>query len=86
MVSLIYLSSAIVSLCLAVHNMETFSSNTGEVHFEVLVHLLIYIVDNKNLGLKYYAKIEDAPLYDLLIQGRINTEKQLMVFSGYRFQ
>ena len=47
--------------------METFTSNTGEVHFEGLVHLLIYIRYNNNLGLKYYAKIEDAPLSELLV-------------------
>ena len=57
------------------------SSNTGKIHFEVLVHLLRYIIYNKNLGLIYYAKIEDAPLYYLLGQDRINYENQLMVFS-----
>ena len=46
----------------------TFSSNPGRVHFEDLVHLLRSIRDNNNLGLKYYSKIEDAPIYDLLRQ------------------
>ena len=44
-------------LCFAVHKKARFSSNTGKVHLEGLVHLLRYIRDNKNLGLKYYAKI-----------------------------
>ena len=56
-------------------------SNIGKAYFECLVHLLIYIRENKNLGLRYYAKIEDAPLSDLLIQSRINNENQLVVFS-----
>ena len=30
----------------------------------------------------YYAKIENSPIYDLLRQANINTENQLMVFSG----
>ena len=63
-----------------------FSSNTGKVHFEGLVQLFIYIRYNNNLGLKYYAKIEYAPLSDLLIQAGINTENRLVVFSDSRYQ
>ena len=43
--------------------------------------MLISIRENKNLGLKYYAKIEYALLSDLLRQDIINTENQLMPFS-----
>ena len=57
-----------------------FSSNPGNVHFEGLVHLLRYIRDNKNLGLKYYTEIEYAPLSDILRQARINTDNQFMMF------
>ena len=64
--SLIYLLSTRVDLSFAVHKLETFSSNHGKVHFEVLVHLLRYIRENKNLGLNYYSDINDAPLSDLL--------------------
>ena len=79
--SLIYLLSTIVYLCFSVHNLELFSSNPGKVHFEGLIHLLRDIRDNKNLGLKYYSKIEGAPLSDLLIHASINTDIQLMVLS-----
>ena len=70
-----------MDLCFAVHNLAKFSSNHGKVQFEGLVNLLKYITDNKNLGLKYYAKIEDAPISDLLRQASIKTDNQLMVFS-----
>ena len=50
-----------------------FSSNTGKVHFKGLVHLLIYIKENNNLGLRYYAKIDDVPLSDILRQALITT-------------
>ena len=56
------------------------------MHFEGLVHLLIYIGDKNTLELKYYAKIEDAPLSDLSRQDSIKTEKQLMVFYDSRCQ
>ena len=56
-----------------------FSSNTCKVHFEGFGHLLRYTRDNHNLGLRYYANMEDAPLFDLLKQARIKTDNQLMV-------
>ena len=55
--SMIYLLYKSVDLCFVVHKMEVFSSNIGKVHFEGLVQSLIYIRDNKNLGLRYYANI-----------------------------
>ena len=58
-----------------------FSSNTGKLHFEGLIHLLRYIRDKKNFGIKYHSKIEDAPISDLLIQAIIETKNQLMVLS-----
>ena len=71
----------IVCLCFAVHKLANFPSNPGRVHFEGLVHFLGYIMNNKNLGLKYYANIDDVPISDLLVQANIKTENQFMVFS-----
>ena len=62
------------------HKLAKFSSNPGKVHFEVLVHLLRYIRDNKTLCLKYYADINDSPVSDLLIQASMKTENKLMDF------
>ena len=62
------------------------SSNPGKEHFEELVHLSRYIRYNKTLGLKYYAGMNDAPVYELLRQSIINTENQLMDFSDYNWQ
>ena len=75
-----------MDLGFAVHKLANFSSNPGKVHFGGLVHLLIYIRDNKNLGLKYDDDINDAPLSDLLRQASIKTEKQLVDFSDYSWQ
>ena len=79
--SLIYLLSPIVELSFEVHKLAKFSGNPGKVHFDGLVHLLIYIRDNNTLGLKYYADMDDAPVTDLLRQASIKTENQLMDFS-----
>ena len=59
----------------------TVSSNPSKVHFDGLVHLLRYIRDNKNLGLKYYSKIEYVPIYELLIQDITKMDNQLVVLS-----
>ena len=79
--SLIYVLSTRVDLIFSVHKLATFSENPGKVHFEGLVHLLMYIRDNKTLGLKYYANINYAPVFDLLRQASIKNENQLMDFS-----
>ena len=79
--SLIYLLSTRVELSFAVHKLAKFSANTGEVHFEGLIHLLRYIRDNKTLGLKYHADLNDATVTDLLRQAHIKTNNHLMPFS-----
>ena len=63
------------------HKLAKVSSNPGQLHFEVLVHLLRYIRDNKTLILKYYDDMKDEPLSGLLRQASIKTENQLMDFS-----
>ena len=84
--SLIYLFSTRVDLSFSVHNLSEFSANPGKVHFERLVHLLRYIRDNKTLGVKYYADLNDAPVTDLLRQANIKTKNHLMAFSDSNWQ
>ena len=84
--TLIYLLSKRVDLYLSVHELAIFSSNTGKINFEGLVHLLRYIRENKNLGLRYYVKIDDAPISDILRQSSIKTDKQLMIFYDSSWQ
>ena len=82
-ISLICLLSKGVDISFSVHKLSGFSSKHGKVHFKGLVHLLIYIMDNNTLGLKYYYYMKDAPLSDLLRQTSINTDKQFMAFCDY---
>ena len=72
-----------MDLSFAVNKLAKFSENPGKVHFEGLLHLLRYIRDNKTLGLKYHAYLNDAPVTDLLIQANIKTKNHLMDFSDY---
>ena len=75
-----------MDLSFAVHKLAKFSANLGKVHLEGLVHLLIYIRDNKTLGLKYYADLNDAPVTDLLRQANIKTKNNLIDFSDSIWQ
>ena len=78
--SFIDLLSTRVDLSFEVHKLGKFSSNHGRLNFEGLIHILKYTRDNKTLGLKYYAYMNDAPVTDLLRQSSIKTENHLMAF------
>ena len=63
-----------------------FSANTGRVNFEGLVHFLRYIRDNKTMGVKYYADLNDAPVTDLMRKANMKTKNHLMAFSDSSWQ
>ena len=75
-----------MDLSFAVHKLEKFSANPGKVQFEGLIHFLRYIRNNKTLGLKYYADLNDALLTNLLRQANIKTKNHLMDFSDSSWQ
>ena len=78
--SLIHFLSTRVNLRFAVQKLEKFSSNPGKATFKGLVHLLIYIRENKTLVLKYYTDMKYALVSDLLIKASIKTKNKLMSF------
>ena len=84
--SLIHLLSTRVEFSFVVHKLAKFSEKPGKIHFEGLIHLLRYIRDNKNFGLKYYAYPNDAPVTDILRQSNIKTKDHLMDFSDSIWQ
>ena len=75
-----------MDLSFSVHKLVNISSNPGKLRFEGLLHLMSYIRYNKSLGFKYYADMNDAPVYYLLRQDSIDTENQLMAFSDSSWQ
>ena len=83
---MIYLLSKRVDFIFSVHKLAKFSSNPGEVHFEGLVHIFRYIIDNNTLILKYYDDMKYSPLSYLFIQASNKNENQLMEFSDYSWK
>ena len=84
--SLINLLYTKLYLSVVLHKFAKFSSNTGKLNFDGLVHLLRYMRQNKTLRLNYYADMKDAPLSDLLRQANTKTYNQLMAFYDYSWQ
>ena len=75
-----------MDLSFTVHKLAKFSANPDKVHFEVLMHLLTYIRDNKTLVLKYYADLNDAPVTDILRKASIKIKNHLLDFSYSSWQ
>ena len=75
-----------MDLNFSVHKLAKFSGNPGKVHFDGLIHLLRYIRDNKTLGLKYYADLNDAPVTDHMRQANIKTKNHLIFFYDSSWQ
>ena len=75
-----------MDLNFALHKLAKYSANPVKVHFKGLVHLLRYIQDDKTLGLKYYADLNDAPVTDILRQDNIKTKNHLMDFYHSSWQ
>ena len=73
-----------MDLIFSVHKLAKVSANPGKVQSEVLVNLLRYIKDNKTLGLKYYADLNDAPVTDLLRKANI-LDIFIVYKSGLKF-
>ena len=42
----------------------------GKEHFKCLIHLLGYLRDNLEYGIKFYKNVEDSPLNGLLIRNK----------------
>ena len=75
-----------MELSYAVHKLAKLSANPGKVHFEGLIHFLRFIRDNKTLGLKYYAYLNDAPVTDQLRKANNKTKNHLLYFSDSSWQ
>ena len=70
--SLIYLLNTRPDITFAVTKLAKFMRTPGRNHFKALVHLLHYVNDNSNYGLKFYRKVEDSPIYKILRKVKID--------------
>jgi hypothetical protein len=79
--SLIYLGMTRMDITYAINKLAKYTRKPGQKHFEALLHLLRYLRDNNNLGLRYYSSVQDAPITQMLIGQNINDNHLLYGFS-----
>jgi hypothetical protein len=84
--ALIYILGTRPDLSFATHKLARFMKHPGRKHFEAAIHLLHYLRDNSQLGLKYYFNFEDSPLHDILHHHKIDCRRFLATFSDSSWQ
>ncbi len=80
--SLIYLALTKTDIILyAVIKLAKITRNPGRKHFEAIIHLLRYLMDNPNLGVTFYSDERRSPIYQSLMENNITPEGPLFAFS-----
>jgi hypothetical protein len=64
--SLIYLAMTRTDIIYAVNKLAKFSRRPGKVHFEALLHVLRYLRDNCQHGIRFHSNSDDAPIMKML--------------------
>ena len=70
----------------AVRKLAKFMSNPGKIHFEYMNHLLHHLRCHRLTGIKYYHRIEDAPIYRTLQATGYNKYLELFTFIDSSWQ
>ena len=70
--SLLYMSCCTrPDICFAVNKLAKFSANPGVKHYRALLHLIGFVKNNTNKGLKFYKNIKDSPDFHMLKENNI---------------
>jgi len=65
----------------AVNKLAKFTRKPGKLHFEAIVHLLRYLRDNSLYGVRFYSNIADAPIYQMLLNQKIEEKHPFFWFT-----
>ncbi len=77
--SLIYLSQKRTDIIFAVNKLAKFMRKPGKWHFDALVHLLRYLQDNNNFGIRFFLDFTTSPLYHHLGEHELPMDQLLMM-------
>jgi len=77
--SLIYLSQTWTDIIFAVTKLAKFTKKPGNRHFAALVHLLRYLRDNNNFGIRFFSDFTTSPLYHHLREHKLPTDQLLVI-------
>jgi len=79
--SLIYLSQTRTDIIFAVNKLARYMRKPGKAHFDALVHLLRYLRDNNNYGVRFFSDYSSSPLYQHLNAHGLPTDQLLVSMS-----
>jgi hypothetical protein len=73
--SLIYLSQTRTDIIFAVNKLAKYMRKPGKTNFDALVHLLRYLQDNNNYGIRFFANYAMSPLSQHLKTNNLPTDQ-----------
>jgi hypothetical protein len=79
--SLIYLSQTRSVIIFAVNKLARYMRKPGKAHLDALVHLLRYLRDNNNFGVRFFSDYSTSPLYAHLKSNGLPTDQLIVVMS-----
>ncbi len=79
--SLIYLGMTRVDIVYAINKLAKFTHKPGRIHFEAMVHLLRYLQDHSNVGIRFYSDYINAPMTKALIAENVLITHPFFGFS-----
>ena len=84
---LLYLSYTHPDIIFAVNKLAKYGIKPGEYHMKCAIHVLRYIRDHPNYGIKFYSNWKISPVHDIVLQNPdIKSESSLVVFSDSSWQ
>ena len=79
--SMIYLSQTRTNIIYAVNKLARYMRKPGKIHFDALVHLLRYLRDNNNFGVRFFSNYSTSPLYQHLKSNELTFNQLLVCMS-----
>ena len=61
-------------------------TNPGMKDFNALMHLFGYLRRYPDLAIKYYTKLEDSPIHDILIRNKLKNTAEIVGFTDLSWQ
>ena len=69
-------------ICFVVNKLAKYAKNPEVVHFIALLHLVGFLKNSSNKGLRFYSKIESSPLFQILKNNNLQiTEDTVVTFT-----
>ena len=66
-------------ICFAVNKLAKYANNPGVIHFRALLHLLGFLKNSSNKGLRFYSNTKASPLYQLLKENNIQISEDTTI-------